>query len=127
MEVILVTGRTIGQGLALEDKFSPEYKKEVAVCELSQHDMEREGIKDGDVIKVSTPEREVYVFAKASEKLDKGIAFMPLGPWVNMLIPSRTDSVGMPNFKGIRARIELAIGKEVLDAEEILRRYMSEG
>ncbi len=126
MEVTLVTGRTLSQGMTIDEKCGDEYSREVAVCELCKEDMEKAGIKEGDVIKVSTKEGEVYVFAKASEQLDPGLAFMPLGIWANILIPSGTDSTGMPTFKGIKARIELARDAKVLNARELLRRLKDE-
>ena len=66
IEVTLITGRTIGQGITIDEKCEEEYVKEVAICELNVKDMEKLGIKDGDVIRVSTQEGEVFVFVKAS-------------------------------------------------------------
>lgn len=126
IEVTLITGRTIGQGITIDEKCEEEYVKEAAICELNVKDMEKLGIKDGDVIRVSTQEGEVFVFAKASENVGKGTAFMPLGAWVNAIIPKGTDSTGMPTFKGIRARVEPAKGEEVLSAEKLIGRIINE-
>jgi formylmethanofuran dehydrogenase subunit D len=127
IEVTLITGRTVEQGIVLEKKLEGNYTKKVAVCGLCKEDMETAGIKDGDVIRVSTHVGEVCVFAKVSEQLSKGLAFIPLGPWANAIVPTGTDSIGMPSFKGIKATIELAKGEKVLEAKELIRRYIHEG
>jgi formylmethanofuran dehydrogenase subunit D len=123
LEVTLITGRTISQGEVIDEKYSESYAREAAICELSKEDMEKLGIGEGEVIKVITEEGEVCVYAKSSN-LSKGLAFIPLGPWANALIPTGTDSTGMPSFKGIKARIELAKGEKVLQAEELIGRYL---
>ena len=126
MEVTLITGRTIGQGITIEEKCEEEYAKEAAICELCMEDMEKSGIKEGNVIRVTSKEGEVCVFAKASDQLDEGLAFIPLGIWANIIIPEGTDSTGTPAFKGIKVRIELAKDEKVLNAKELIRRHFIE-
>jgi formylmethanofuran dehydrogenase subunit D len=122
LEVTLITGRTIGQGETVEEKLSDEYMRQAAICELGEDDMKKLGVKDGEAIKIITDGGEVCVFAKSSN-LSKGIAFIPLGPWANAVIPEGTDSTGMPGFKGLRARI-VKTEEKVPDAEELLKEVL---
>jgi formylmethanofuran dehydrogenase subunit D len=118
LEVVLITGRTVGQGESIEKKLSDEYMRQAAVCEMSEEDMKTLGIKDGDRVKIILNNEKVVVYAKASN-LNKGIAFIPMGPWANALIPEGTDSTGMPSFKGLKVRIEKT-DEEVPTAEEVM-------
>ncbi|HID42923.1 MAG TPA: tRNA CCA-pyrophosphorylase [Archaeoglobaceae archaeon] len=118
VEVVLITGRTVGQGESIEKKLSDEYMEEAAVCELSKDDMNTLGIKDGDRIKIISNDEKVVVYARSSN-LSKGIAFIPMGPWANALIPEGTDSTGMPSFKGLKVRIEKT-EERVPSAEEVM-------
>ncbi|MFO7966304.1 MAG: molybdopterin dinucleotide binding domain-containing protein [Archaeoglobaceae archaeon] len=124
LEITLVTGRTIGQGETIESKLSSEYMGYTAICEMNREDMEALGAKDGDTVKVSTEEGEVVVYARSSS-IDKGIAFIPLGPWVNAIVPEGTDSTGMPAFKGFESRVEKT-DEQVLDAKQLIRRMLNE-
>ena len=126
MEFILVTGRTMHQGESLHEKCNESYMKACAICEMNKEDMKELGVKDGDVVKISSEAGEVHVYVKASDSLDRGIVFVPMGPWANAVIPSGTDSTGMPSFKGIGVRIEKSDGV-VLRGDELVRGYVLEG
>lgn len=121
IELTLVTGRTVGQGETIESKLSSEYMGYTAICELNEGDMNALGVKDGDAIKVSNQEDEIVVYAKSSS-IDKGIAFIPLGPWANAIVPEGTDSTGMPAFKGFKVKAEKT-DEEVLDAKQLIGRF----
>ncbi|MEM4473172.1 MAG: molybdopterin dinucleotide binding domain-containing protein [Archaeoglobaceae archaeon] len=103
--VELITGRTLDQGATVEEKLSDEYYNAVNYIELSEEDFKTLGLEEGSRVKVITDFGEVVVFAKKSD-LPKGVAFIPMGPYANMVIDPRTDGTGMPQFKGVRARVE---------------------
>ncbi len=105
-EIILITGRSIKQGENVENKFSKEYFEAVSVIELDEEDMEELGVKDGDRVKVKTDYGEVVLRVKKAEGRQKGIGFIPFGPYFSILISSETRSVGMPLYKGVKAIIE---------------------
>ncbi|MET1123704.1 MAG: molybdopterin dinucleotide binding domain-containing protein [Archaeoglobaceae archaeon] len=118
IEVEIVTGRTTDQGSTVEEKFSEEYFKAVSYIELSEEDFTALGLQEGDRVKVKTEFSEVVVFAKKGE-LPKGVAFMPMGPYANMVIDPDTDGTGMPRFKGVRAKVEKT-EERVLSVKELL-------
>ncbi len=123
IEVTLITGRTISQGEAMEaGKLYDAYTDAAAICELDPVDMERASITDGDMVRVSTEVGDVILKAiKATQAPHEGIAFIPLGPWANVITGSTTDSTGMPPFKGIKVKIEVAKDARVLSARELIR------
>ncbi len=118
IEVEVVTGRTLNQGATVEEKLTEEYFKAVNYIELSEEDFTALGLQEGDRVKVKTEFGEVVVFAKKGE-LPKGIAFIPMGPYANMVIDPDTDGTGMPRFKGVRAKIEKT-DENVLSVKELL-------
>ncbi len=126
MEFILISGRTMHQGETLHQKCSEEYMKVCAVCEMNPDDMKALGVKDGDVVRVSSSAGEVDVYVRSCDGLDRGIVFIPMGPWANAVVPAGTDSTGMPSFKGIKVKIERSDGR-VLRGDELVRRYGFEG
>ncbi|MFQ5800841.1 MAG: molybdopterin dinucleotide binding domain-containing protein [Candidatus Hydrothermarchaeales archaeon] len=122
MKATLITGRTIKQGMVIESKDSEMYTESVAICELDPDDMEKLGVEEGDTVRVKTETGSVHVRAvRSAQAPHKGIIFMPLGPWANMVTSAETDSVGMPSFKGIPAEISLAKDRKVLTYPELLR------
>ncbi|NOZ58554.1 MAG: molybdopterin dinucleotide-binding protein [Euryarchaeota archaeon] len=124
MEVTLITGRTVAQGEEMEKgKTGEGFKRACAVIELDPEDMSRLGAYEGDEVRVETDVGEVVVVAKKSRDAPHpGVAFMPLGPWANVVVGEGTASTGMPPFKGIKARLTLAKGERVLSAEELVAR-----
>ncbi len=118
-EFVIITGRTIKQGENVEDKFSKEYFEAVSIIELDDEDMEELGVKEGDRVKVKTEYGEVVLKVKKAEGKQKGVAFIPFGPYFSKLISAKTRSVGMPLYKGIKARIE-PTDEEVKNIEEII-------
>lgn len=122
IEVTLITGRTIGQGEAMEkSKLSDEYTDNTAICELDPEDMARLGVDEGDNVKVSSETGDVVVKAvKATQGPHEGIAFIPLGPWANAITGTGSDSTGMPPFKGIDVKIEPVKDAKVLSARDLI-------
>jgi formylmethanofuran dehydrogenase subunit D len=84
--------------------------------------MRKIGVKEGDTVMVNTDSGSVYVSAVRSlQAPHKGIIFLPMGPWANMVTSANTDSIGMPSFKGIPARVSVAKDKRVLTYPELLK------
>ncbi|MHC1635518.1 MAG: molybdopterin dinucleotide binding domain-containing protein [Candidatus Methanospirareceae archaeon] len=125
IKVKLITGRTIEQGTNLENKLSEEYFNAVAVCELSEGDMKRLGISEGEEarVKVKTDYGEVVVKAKKGDGNPDGIVFIPMGPWANAVIGGDTHGVGMPQYKGVDAEVEKT-DEKVLSIKELMQKYI---
>lgn len=119
MEVVLISGRTAKQGASLEvGKTSEEYFENVAVIMMNEDDMKEIGVREGEPVKISTEFGSTVVKCKKSE-VNRGIAFMPYGPWVNMVIGMDTHGTGMPSYKGAKAEIS-ATDENVLTVGEIV-------
>jgi formylmethanofuran dehydrogenase subunit D len=105
-EVEIISGRTLDQGETVEEKLTEDYFKAVSYCELSEEDFGTLELSDGDRVKVKTEFGEVVVFAVKNKDLPKGLVFIPMGPYANMVIDPNTDGTGMPQFKGIKGSVE---------------------
>jgi formylmethanofuran dehydrogenase subunit D len=70
-------------------------------------------------VRLSSSEGSIVVKVKSKKDLRKGLIFIPYGPWANYLIPSNTDSVGMPSFKGIKVNLK-PTNEEALDLFKFL-------
>lgn len=125
LEVSLLTGRTINQGREKEfSKFSEEYMKSVAVCEIDPKDMEKLGLRENVNVRVTTRFGSVILRAKKSLRgPHPGIVFIPYGAWANIIIGTKTHSIGMPSFKGIKAEIEPTPQEKVSALEELITTY----
>lgn len=115
IKVILLTGRTIDQGVSKEHgKLSKEYQEKVAVCEVDSSDLEKLTAKEGLNIKVITRYGSVVVKAvESSRGAHPGIVYMPYGLWANIVVDPHTHGTGMPSFKGISAELEAAPSENV--------------
>jgi formylmethanofuran dehydrogenase subunit D len=123
VEVTLITGRTIDQGIALEGgKLSQAYVKASAVCYMDPNDMKRIGVITGDIVSVKTHFGQIIVrVVKSEDTPHVGLAFIPMGPWANQVTDYNTDSIGMPSFKGMKATVEPAQGSKILDAATLVK------
>lgn len=120
MKVILISGRTTKQGTSLEmGKTSEEYSDNVALIMMNENDMEKIGVKEGEHVEVRTKFGSAVVRCEES-RIDRGIAFMPYGPWANMVIGADTRGTGMPDSKGIKAMIS-ATDKDVLTIADAIK------
>ena len=128
MKVTLVSGRSLGQARGkVMGKFSEEYLRNVAICEMNPEDLKSLGVSPGQNVKVTTRSGSVVVrSAIASQASQRGIVFMPYGPWVNMVIPSETYGTGMPSMKGIEAEVTAAPDEKLLDLRSLVG-YVTEG
>jgi formylmethanofuran dehydrogenase subunit D len=123
VEVTLITGRTIDQGVALEGgKLSQAYVKAAALCYMDPSDMKKIGVLTGDIVTVKTNFGQIVVRVVKSEDAPHiGIAFIPMGPWANQVTDYNTDSIGMPSFKGMKATVEPAQGSKIMDAATLVK------
>ena len=128
LNVTLLSGRSLGQAKSREaGRFSEEYLRNVAVCELNPDDLRSIGITQGQNVRVATKTGSVIVKAViASQTLPRGVIFVPYGPWVNMVIPAETYGTGMPSFKGLEAEITAAADEKILSVRSLVA-YMTRG
>ena len=117
----MVTGRTRSQGVALErGKLTDDYWEATSQVRLDPEDLERLAVEVGDPVEVKTEHGSAVLRAALAPRPSPGIAFIPNGPWANLLIGGETDSTGMPTMKGLKATITPAPGKSVLSLKELL-------
>ena len=123
LQVTLITGRTIDQGVGKErGKASEEYRDSVPICHIDLGDLKRLGIKEKSNVLVSTSFGSVVVKAVRSPRSPHpGVIFMPYGLWANAVIDPETNSIGMPSLKGIRAEVEPVQDRPVLSLSELLK------
>jgi formylmethanofuran dehydrogenase subunit D len=123
LRVVLLTGRTIEQGVGREfGKSSEEYAESVSICFIDSEDLHALETKEDSNVSISTSFGSVILRAvKSPRGPHKGVVFIPYGPWANVIVDASTDSIGMPSLKGIPAEIEPTKEKRVLKLEELLR------
>jgi formylmethanofuran dehydrogenase subunit D len=123
LQVTLLTGRTIEQGIGKEQgKASHEYFESAAICYIDPNDLKKLGIKEDSHILVSTEYGSVVVkAAKSLRGPHEGIVFIPYGPWANAVVSNETDSIGMPSLKGITVKIDPAPTEPILSLKELLK------
>ena len=121
LKVTLITGRTINQGVNLENKTSSDYMEATANCELNSSCAGLLG-KPGSNVRVRTKYGDVVVKLKENNGNPDNIAFIPMGPWANAVVDPDTKGCGMPGFKGIPADIE-ATNDKILLMKELIARY----
>ncbi|MCP8307132.1 MAG: tRNA CCA-pyrophosphorylase [archaeon] len=126
LKVILLTGRSLKQGIGKElSKVSDKYRESVSICEIHSKDADELGLKDGDAMRVTTQFGSIIVKCNPSQNIPTpGIIFIPYGPYASMIIGPDTDSTGMPRFKGVSAEVEPAPEEKVLNVRELLSKYL---
>jgi formylmethanofuran dehydrogenase subunit D len=122
LRATLITGRTIEQGVGKElGKGSVEYYDSCAVCFFDKSDMQKLGIRNGSIVKVTSKYGSVIVKAqKYPWGTNPGMVFIPCGSWANVITGDETYSMGMPLFKGFPVEVEPAPNEPVLTLEELL-------
>lgn len=120
--LILLTGRTINQGVALEGgKTTKENVRAAALCAFDKDDFKKLDCLSGTPVKVITDHGEVMVYSTISEEgPHPGIIFIPMGPWANQVVNPDTQSCGTPTYKGMKAKVEIVKNGKVLDALELI-------
>lgn len=123
LNVTLLTGRTIEQGVGKEKgKSSKEYFDACSMCYMDADDMKKLNVKNNTNILVTTVDGSVVLKAvKYPRSATPGLIYIPYGPWANAVCSDKTSSIGMPSFKGTPAQVEPAPDGKVLTMEELLR------
>jgi formylmethanofuran dehydrogenase subunit D len=121
--LILLTGRTINQGVALEGgKTTKENVRAAAICAFDKDDFKKLDCLVGTPVKVKTDFGEVMVYSTISEEgPHPGIIFIPMGPWSNQVVNPSTQGTGTPTFKGMKAKVEVVKDGRVLDPLDLIR------
>jgi formylmethanofuran dehydrogenase subunit D len=123
IEVTVISGRSLSQARSRElGKFSDEYSRSVAICELDPDDLSELGALEGENVRVKTKYGEVVLRAAVSKQAPhKRVAFIPYGAWASMLFGTTTHTSGMPTLKGVKATVERAPNAKVATLQEITR------
>jgi formylmethanofuran dehydrogenase subunit D len=123
LELTLITGRTIDQGVGKElGKGSKEYFETASICMLDKVDLNKLGITRGTNVQITSKFGTVIVKAKEYPRgSNPGIIFMPCGLWANAVCGDDTYSMGMPLFKGFPVKVEPAPNKPILTLDELLK------
>ena len=123
LHAILITGRTIDQGVGKEmGKGSKEYFDSSAICVIDEADMKKLGIKSRTNVKVTSKYGSVIVKAtKNPYGSNPGLVFIPCGLWANAICGDETFGMGMPLFKGFQVEVEPAPNQVILTLDELLK------
>jgi len=121
--VILLTGRTIQQGVALEgSKTTKENVRACGICMFDKEDFRKLDCMVGTPVKITTDYGSVVVYSTISEEgPHPGIIFIPMGPWANQVVNPDSKSCGTPTFKGMKAKVEVMQSGKVLDALDLIK------
>lgn len=105
-KLVLITGRSTKQGTGISTgKELAEYREATTVLELSQVDMARLGLHEGDTVKLKSQFGEATVKCRP-EDLPEGMAFMAFGSTINQLVGDETYATGMPDTKGLEIELQ---------------------
>ena len=123
MEIILNTGGTAFQGAVIKGgrKFTDDYTKEAAYCDINPDDFVALG-KPWFVKITNEYGDSVVLHAKKTDRQQKGEIFIPRGPWANIVVTTYTESTGSPAYKNRKVEIEKATGP-VLDPVALMKKY----
>jgi formylmethanofuran dehydrogenase subunit D len=120
----LISGRTIQQGVAIEGgKEKPAYRTACGIIELDPSDLKKLGVWKNTNVKVTSDYGSVIVRAiETTQGPHPGIGFIPMGPWANSVVNPNTYSTGMPTFKGVPVKVEVAVNEPVLLGIELVQK-----
>ena len=123
LTAILITGRTIEQGVGKEmGKGSQEYFDSSALCFIDEADMKKLGVKSRTNVRVTSKYGSVIVkVTKNPYGNHPGLVFIPCGLWANAICGDETFGMGMPLFKGFQVEVEAAPKEAVLTLNELLK------
>ena len=114
IRVNLITGRSIQQGVSMEaGKARPAYTDAFKKLGAFRNTNVRVTSKYGSVIVKAV---------EATQGPHPGVAYIPMGPWANMVINPNTYSTGMPTFKGTPVEVEIAKNEPVFSSLELVRK-----
>lgn len=120
MKAIMISGRTLGQGAACESKMSPEFFRATSVCSVSEEDYKSLGLLQGKNVQISNDFGHAVLSSHVDPGLPRGMVFIPMGPWANVLVGPDTGGCGTPHFKGVEVNVE-ATNAPVLEIKELFR------
>ena len=112
----LISGRTIQQGVAIEGgKEKPLYRTAAGIIEMDKEDLKKLGAWKNTNVRVTSEYGSVIVKAvEATQGPHPGLGFIPMGPWANAVISPNTYSTGMPTFKGVPVKVEIANNEPIM-------------
>ena len=124
INVNLISGRSIQQGVAIEGgKEKPAYRTAAGIIELDPSDLKKLGAWKNTNVRVTSDFGSVIVKAtETSQGPHPGLGFIPMGPWANAIIDPNTYSTGMPTFKGVPVKVEVAINEPILLGIELVQK-----
>ena len=124
LNLTLITGRTIDQGVGKESgKSTKLYFDSTTMCYMDEGDMKKLGVRNNDHILVTSPEGSVVLRAiKHPRGAIPGMIYIPYGPWANSICSNDTSSIGMPSFKGTPVEVKPAPDQTILTLAELLRK-----
>ncbi len=105
---ILNTARTLKQGATMHiGKDAPEYLEAISYVGISEDDLSKAGLKEGDMVKIVSEQGEAVVEVKKMEVQSSNF-FMPLSYIANRLVSAETHGTGVPGFKNTEVTITKA-------------------
>lgn len=107
---ILIPGRTSKQGVGIsEGKFKEGYRSETSTLQVAPQDMQRLGLKDGSLVRLTSEwgQIEVAVVASKGDELPPGLLFIAYGDLSSRLMGGDTHGSGMPTSKGLDVELEI--------------------
>lgn len=124
IDLNLITGRTIEQGVAIESgKEKPSYREACGIIEMDPSDLKKLNAWKGTNVRVTSDYGNVVVKAiETTQGPHPGIGFIPMGPWANAIVNPNTYSTGMPTFKGTPVKVEVAINEPILLGIELVQK-----
>ena len=124
IELNLISGRSIQQGVAIEGgKEKPLYRTAAGIIELDPSDLKKLGAWKNTNVRVTSDYGNVVVKAiETTQGPHPGLAFIPMGPWANSIINPNTYSTGMPTFKGTPVKVDVAMNDPVLLGIELVQK-----
>ena len=124
IQLNLISGRTIQQGVAIEGgKEKPAYREACGIIELDAEDFKKLGIYRNTNVRVTSAYGNVIVKAvDATQGPHPGLGWIPMGPWANSITNPNTYSTGMPTFKGVPVEVEPAPTEPVLLGIELVQK-----
>jgi len=120
LKAIMISGRTLAQGVACENKMSADFLAAASVCSLSQGDYQQLGLFEGRNAILKNGFGQAVLSARSDPSLPTGVVFIPMGPWANALVGSDTGGCGTPQFKGVEVEVE-ATEAPVLGVRDLFR------
>jgi formylmethanofuran dehydrogenase subunit D len=108
---ILIPGRTSRQGTTLnEGKLTAGYQDETTTLFMCASDMERMGLKPGDLVRVRGEHGTIELACQAARagEVPEGLLFLPYGDLSSRLMGADTHGTGMPDSKCLDVHLEKA-------------------